>query len=232
MFRGIGRTILEAVKSLVPVLLAVVILQFTILHVPITTFLQFLGGSILVLAGIILFLTGVKVGVIPVGRDIGAELPKRGSLLFIILAAAVLGFTVVIAEPGVLVLENMVEAAADSNSMNPIIFIIATGATLFIVMALLRILLDIDIRYLLAVSYGAIAILAFFVPADFVSIAFDSGGVTAGPLTVPMFLALGLGFTSVLARRTQFMDGFGLIGLACAGPVIGLMLWGVILSLL
>ena len=92
----------------------------------------------------------------------------------------------------------------------------------------LRILLNWDIRYMLAGAYLVFIILAFFVPEDVLSIAFDSGGVSAGPLTVPMFLALGLGFTSVLARRTQFSDGFGLIGLAISGPPIGLMLWGII----
>lgn len=228
MFRGIKDTILDVLKSLLPAVLAVIVLQFVILDLPSDVFFQFLIGSVLVFAGIVLFLTGVNSGIIPVGRDIGAELPQRGSLLIIIISAGILGFTVTMAEPGVLVLRNMAAAAGYDAIVDPMVFIIAGGVTIFIVVSLLRILLNWDIRYMLAGAYLVFIILAFFVPEDVLSIAFDSGGVSAGPLTVPMFLALGLGFTSVLARRTQFSDGFGLIGLAISGPPIGLMLWGII----
>ena len=228
LFRGIKNTSIGVLKSLAPPVLAVIILQFIILRLPLDTFLQFLAGSVLVFAGITLFLTGVNVGILPVGRDIGAELPQRGSLLLIIVAAAILGFTVTMAEPGVLALRNMVTAAQFSPLVDPMVFIVAGGVTIFIIISLLRILLNWDIRYLLAAAYLVFVILAFFTPPEVLSVAFDSGGVSAGPLTVPMFLALGLGFVSVLARRTQFSDGFGLIGLAIAGPPIGLMLWGII----
>ncbi|HSW57744.1 MAG TPA: DUF1538 domain-containing protein [Dehalococcoidales bacterium] len=228
MFQDVQKTIKDVLFSLLPVVLAVIVLQLTILRAPLEAFLLFLAGSVLVMTGIVLFLTGIKFGVLPVGRDIGAELPKRGSLWFVIIAGAILGFTVTLAEPGVMVLKNMVNTASDAYLASPLIFIIAGGVTVFIVLSLLRILLNWDMRYLLIIAYSMIIILATFTPPDLLSIAFDSGGVSAGPLTVPMFLTLGLGFTSVLARRTQFSDGFGLIGLACAGPVIGLMLWGVI----
>jgi hypothetical protein len=126
----------------------------------------------------------------------------------------------------VLVLQSMAVEAGISNS-DALVFVVATGMALLFTSALIRILFGFPIRYLLAIIYTVALILAFFVPAEFLPIAFDSGGVAAGAFTVPMLLALGMGFTSVLAHRSSLSDGFGLIGIACAGPIIGLLLWGV-----
>ena len=106
-----------------PAVLAVIVLQFVILDLPSDVFFQFLIGSVLVFAGIVLFLTGVNSGIIPVGRDIGAELPQRGSLLIIIISAGILGFTVTMAEPGVLVLRNMAAAAGSDAIVYPMVFV-------------------------------------------------------------------------------------------------------------
>ena len=97
-------------------------------------------------------------------------------------------------------------------------------------MAILRILLDIPMAYLISAGYIIILILSCFTPAEFVPVAFDSGGVTTGPMTVPIILSLGLDFSSVLAGKSPLSDGFGLIGLASIGPVIGVLVMGIVLS--
>jgi len=139
----------------------------------------------------------------------------------------VFGFVVTIAEPGVAVLAGMAEDA-NASTTTALVFVVASGMAVLLTAALLRILLGFPTRDLLAVVYVVVIVLAVFTPPEFLSIAFDAGGVAAGPLTVPVFLALGLGFVSVLTRRSALTDGFGLIGLACAGPIIGILLWGVI----
>jgi hypothetical protein len=141
-----------------------------------------------------------------------------------------IGFSVTVAEPDVLVLSDQVHTVSNGGIPNTLLVaVIAIGVGFFIAMSILRIILGFSIKYLLAAGYAAIIILSFFAPEQFVPVAFDSGGVTTGPVTVPVILALGLGFTSVLGGRSKLGDGFGLIGLASIGPVIGIMLMGVIL---
>ncbi len=225
--RTLWDTLKEAMKALMPIIVAIVVLQFTVLHVPADFFLRFLAGSVMVLAGITLFLYGVREGILPMGHDVGAALPESASTLLALVVAAVFGFAVTYAEPSVMVLRNM-SLDAGGSSFSPLIFVVATGMGLLFVAALLRILLGFPTRYLLAVVYGIVLILAMFTPPEFLAIAFDSGAAAAGPLTVPMFLALGLGFVSVLAGRSPLSDGFGLIGIACSGPIMGVLLWGII----
>jgi len=180
----------------------------------------------MVVIGDVFFLYGVRTGILPMGRDIGAELPQRGSVLLIIAVALVFGFAVTYSEPSVIVLSEMFTGASD-NGNSAFIFVVAGGMAVLFLTALLRILLGFPTRYLLAIFYGSAVILAMFAPPDFLSIAFDAGAAAAGTFTVPMFLSLGLGFVSVLAHRSALSDGFGLIGISCAGPIISVLIWGV-----
>jgi hypothetical protein len=185
----------------------------------------------MVMTGMFLFLQGVKIGLLPMGEAIGAELPKRGSMIFLLFFAFVLGFMVTLAEPDVWVLVGYVDTVSEGlvNRYILVLFV-ALGVGIFVTLAMLRIVLNVPIAYLLAGGYIIILILSFFTPADFVPISFDAGGVTTGPVTVPFILALGLGVTAVLGGRSSFNDGFGLIGLASIGPVLGVMILGIIYS--
>lgn len=222
-------TTLESIKALLPIVIAIVILQFTVLRVPIDMFLHFLIGGAIVYLGMVCFLIGVRTGILPLGRDIGARIAQTGSLPLIIIVVIVFGFVITVAEPGVAVLDGMAEQA-NAGTTTALVFVIAGAMAVLLTGALLRIVFGFPTRDLLAIVYVIVIVLAVFTPPEFLSIAIDGGGVAAGPLTVPVFLALGLGFVSVLARRAALTDGFGLIGLACAGPIIGILLWGVIFS--
>jgi len=226
LYKIIRDTTLEAIKALLPIVLAIVILQFTVLRVPLDMFFHFLIGAGMVFVGTVCFLIGVRTGILPLGRDIGSQIPQHGSLPLTIAVVCIFGFVVTTAEPGVAVLANMAEQA-NANATAALIFVVAGGMAVLLAAALLRILFGFSTRHLLAAVYIVVIILAVFTPPEFLSIAFDAGGVAAGPLTIPVFLALGLGFVSVLSRRSALTDGFGLIGLACAGPIIGVLLWGV-----
>ena len=185
----------------------------------------------MVITGMVLFLLGVDIGILPMGKALGAELPRRGSLPLIIGIAFLIGFVATIAEPDVIVLTNQVDTVSGGAiAKNILVYIIAVGVAFFVATAMLRILLGFPIAYLMAAGYIIIIILAFFTPAEFVPVAFDAGGVTTGPMTVPIILALGLGFSSVLSGKSAMSEGFGLIGLASIGPVIGVMVMGMVLS--
>lgn len=220
----------EVLKAILPLVIIIIIMQFTLIKMPLDLFLQFLAGSVLVIAGMILFLIGIEVGILPMGEVIGAELPRLSSLWLIVGIAFLIGFSATIAEPDVIVLTRQIDKVTQGDIANNIlIYVIGIGIAFFVSLAILRIIFGFRMAYLLGASYLIIIILSFFTPAEFVAVAFDAGGVTTGPMTVPIILALGIGFSSVLAGRSAISDGFGLIGLASAGPIIAVMLMGIIL---
>lgn len=221
--------LVEVVLAIAPITLLVVILQVTVIHMSAVLFARFLIGAVLVALGLFFFLYGVKIGLLPMGEMIGAELPKRAGLPLILATAFLLGFLVTVAEPDVRVLAHQVDLVSEGQiGKNLLIFTVALGIGIFVCMAILRIMLGVPIAYLLAAGYLAVLALSFFTPPDFVPIAFDAGGVTTGPITVPFILALGIGTASVLGGRSAIADAFGLVGLASIGPVLGVMLLGVI----
>lgn len=220
----------EVLKAILPLVIVIIAMQFTLIKMPIGLFLQFLAGAVMVIAGMVLFLLGIETGILPMGDAVGAELPKRRSLWLIVGIAFLIGFAATIAEPDVIVLTGQIDRVSQGGiSDNILIYVIGIGIAFFVTMAMLRILFGFRMAYLLAASYLIVIVLAFFTPVEFVPVAFDAGGVTTGPMTVPIILSLGIGFSSVLSGRSALSDGFGLIGLASAGPIIAVMLMGIIL---
>ncbi len=221
--------LLEVAAAIMPLVVVVIILQFAIVRMPVNLFIQFIIGAIMTITGMVLFLMGVEVGILPMGKVLGAELPRRGSLALVIGIAFLIGFAATIAEPDVIVLTRQVDTVSGGAvSKNVLVYVIAIGVGFFIAMAMLRILLNISIKWIIAAGYLIVLVLAFFTPAAYVPVAFDAGGVTTGPMTVPIILAVGLGFSSVLAGKSALSDGFGLIGLASIGPIIGIMVMGMV----
>lgn len=221
--------LLEVAAAIMPLVGVVIILQFAIVRMPAVLFIQFIIGAIMTITGMVFFLLGVEVGILPMGKVLGAELPRRGSLALVIGIAFLIGFAATIAEPDVIVLTRQVDTVSGGTvSKNVLVYVIAIGVGFFIAMAMLRILLNVPIKWLIAAGYLIVLVLAFFTPAAYVPVAFDAGGVTTGPMTVPIILAVGLGFSSVLAGKSALSDGFGLIGLASIGPIIGVMVMGMV----
>lgn len=226
MLLELKKAAIEAITSILPLVIVILILQFTVLHAPPELLWNFLIGAAMAIVGVTLFLAGVRIGILPMGRDVGAELPQHESLLLIIVSAVIFGFVVTVTEPGVMVLSELfVQLGGDGGTV--MVIVVAVGMAILFMAALVRIIFGFPIRYLLTAVYGIAVILALFAPPEYVALAFDSGSAAAGSFTVPMMLALGLGFVSVLARRSSLSDGFGLVGLACAGPIIGILCWGV-----
>lgn len=226
---NIKDTIREVILSIIPITIIITILQFTLIWLPMEVFIQFLIGAFMVGVGLILFLLGVNIGLQPVGELIGSALSKTKKVWMIVLFGFILGLVATIAEPDVRVLGTQVDNVSDGAIPQSILILsVALGVGIFIGLAMLRIILNINIVYILIVGYLIAFILAAFTPAVFVPISFDSGGVTTGPLTVPFILALGVGVASVIRGKSSSSDGFGLVALASIGPIISVLLLGVI----
>lgn len=218
----------EALKAIAPLVALAVLLQITVVHAPLVLFLEFLLGSILATAGILLLFVGVEMGILPMGRFIGAELPKKGSLKLILAIAFALGFATTVAEPDVVVLASQVQSASQGAiSAQPLTYVIAAGVGAFTAVALGRVVYGYSMRSLLAVTYAVMILLTFLAPPDFIPLAYDAGSVTTGVLTTPVVLALAIGLSSVLAGRSAASDGFGLLGLGSAGAIIAVLIMGV-----
>jgi hypothetical protein len=229
MLKDLKEILLEVLQAIGPLVLVVALILFFLLRTPFDLFLQFIAGAFLVSSGLFLFLVGVRVGLLPIGEMIGSLIVSKGSLFFLLFASFIFGFVITIAEPDVRVLAHQVDlASGGSIGNNLLIFAVALGVGFFVAMAILRILLGVPIAYLLSTGYILVIFISFFTPPDFVAISFDAGGVTTGPMAVPFILALGVGATSVLGGKSNISETFGLIGLASIGPVISVMILGVI----
>jgi hypothetical protein len=220
----------EAARALAPLVGVVCVLQLFLVHAPAALFLQFLAGSVLATLGMLLLFGGIDVGILPMGRFIGAELPRKGSLTLILGVAFALGFATTVAEPDVLVLSEQVAGVSQGGlQRQTLIYIIAAGVGLFTAIGLLRVVRGFSMAALLAGVYVVMIVLSFLAPASVVPLAYDAGSVTTGVLTAPVVLALALGLSSVLAERSAVNDGFGLLGLASIGPIIAVLLLGLFL---
>lgn len=221
-------TFKEVLQAVAPIALIVLLVLALLIRSSPEELADYILGVLMLTAGIALFLIGVKNGLLPMGEAIGSDLPKHGSIYLVILTAFFFGFLATVAEPDVRVLTNMVELVSNGGiPRDPMIISIAVGVGLFVALAMFRIVLGVPIAWLFTGGYAIVILLSFFTSQDYLQIAYDAGGVTTGPLTVPFILALGIGLSSVLAGRSALTDGFGLIGLASIGPIIGIMLMGI-----
>ncbi len=222
-------TALEVIYAVLPITIVVIILQYTLIFLPTELFVRYLLGTIMVTLGLIFFLMGVHIGLLPVGEFIGSALPKTGKISLVVFFGFLLGFVVTVAEPDVRVLAIQVDLVSGGEiSKYLLIYTVALGVAIFVGLAMFRIIYDIPIKYLLMAGYGLIFLVAAFTPSHFIPISFDAGGVTTGPMTVPFILALGVGVASVLRGKTASSDGFGLVALASIGPVLAVLLLGVV----
>lgn len=220
----------EVLRAVAPLVAVACVLQVAFVRAPAGLFVQFLVGSALAAVGMVLLFEGIDMGILPMGRFIGAELPKKGSLALILGVAFALGFATTSAEPDVLVLANMVGSVSDGALSGwALVYVVAGGVGLFSALALLRVVYGFSMAYLLAAVYSLMIVLTLLAPARLVPLAYDAGSVTTGVLTAPVVLALALGFSGVFAERSALSDGFGLLGLASVGPIIVMLLLGLAL---
>lgn len=222
---GALETFKGVLVSTLPIAAVLLLLQITITDSSTQDILIFAVCILLVLVGFTVFLLGVDAGINPVGEYIGTEIPKRRSRMFMVAVVFIISFLVTVAEPDVGVFSTQVTSLFSSLSKSTLVYSIAIGVALLLIVAAFRIVFKLSLRVLFTICYVAVIALAFIAPSYFLGISFDSGGVTTGPMTVPILLSLGIGICSVGAYRNE-LDGFGMIGLASVGPIIVVLLMG------
>ena len=212
----------ESTVSVLPILLIVGALCFTISPVQTDLMLCFLAGSLLIILGMGLFSLGAEASMTPIGSRIGTALTKTRRLPLILGVSFLLGFAITIAEPDLQVLAKTVPHINSAL----LLVTVGVGVGFFLAVCMLRILTGVKLRWLLLGFYALVFLLAAFTDASFLGVAFDSGGVTTGPMTVPFILALGVGISHIRSDDRAESDSFGLVALCSIGPILAVLILG------
>ena len=207
----------ETLTSVLPIVIIVLLLNFTI--APLGEMLwPFLIGALMLVIGLSLFLAGTDIGMAPVGEKLGSALAHRRSLVFMLVIGFVIGLVVTLAEPDVTVLARQVHSLNPAIHERLLVVMIAVGLGLFVDIGLLRTVTGFKLKWVLLASYLIVFVLVYVVGQSMASISFDASGATTGPLAVPFILALGLGVSSSTQHGND--SSFGLTGIASIGPII------------
>lgn len=212
----------EAAMSVLPMLCLVLLLCLGVSPVRADLLLNFILGACMVILGIAFFSLGAESSMTPIGSKVGTALTGTKNLPLILLVSFALGFAITVAEPDLQVLAQTVP-----HINNAVLLVtVGVGVGLFLSVCMLRILTGVKLRWLLIFFYGIIFILAAFTDKNFLSVAFDSGGVTTGPMTVPFILAFGVGISNIRSDTKAEADSFGLVSLCSIGPVLAVLILG------
>ena len=214
----------ETLKAVFPILAIVLLLCFSIAPISPSILMTFLVGAVLLIVGMLLFSFGVDLSMTQMGERVGTTMTKTKNAFLMIFISFVMGLIITISEPDLQVLAQQVPSIPNIV----IILAVAIGVGLFLVVALLRMLFSISLARMLVFFYAFVFLLALFVPADFLAVAFDSGGVTTGPMTVPFIMALGIGIAAIRSDKHAADDSFGLVSLCSIGPIMAVLLLGMI----
>ena len=217
-----GGKMREAISSVLPLTAIVLVLHLFLTPLPTGTLVTFLAGALLLILGMALFTMGADMAMMPMGERVGAKLTSSKKLSLLIPVAFLIGMLITIAEPDLTVLAQQIPAIPNWV----LVLTVSVGVGLFLVVALLRIVFQWKLKFVLIIFYAIVFVVAAFTPDSFLAVAFDSGGVTTGPITVPFIMALGLGVSAVHGGRDAQADSFGLVSLCSVGPILAVLVLG------
>lgn len=214
--------IMESLSAVLPITGIVLLISIILVPVELGTMVMFLSGAVLLVVGMGFFQLGAEMSMTPMGEGIGVQISKTHRIILILLIGFSMGAMITISEPDLQVLAEQVPSVPNRI----LILTVAVGVGIFLALAILRILFQINFSVLLIAIYTILIGLSFLVSKDFLAVAFDSGGVTTGPMTVPFIMAMGVGLASVRSDKNAADDSFGLVALSSIGPILAVMLLG------
>ena len=219
----------EVTQTLLPVVILVLLLSLTIVDVGNDVIIRFIVGSVMQLIGLSIFLWGVDLSMNSIGEYMSREVATSRSFFKIALLSFLLGFLITVAEPDLLILGSQIQDASGGTLNSTfIVYIVSIGVGVMISLGVFRLLKDMPLNIFMAITYGIIFVLAFFVSEEFLAISFDASGATTGALTTPFVLALSLGLSQVKGGKKSEENSFGLVGVMSAGPILAIMLISII----
>jgi len=229
IFYGFSHVLTEVALALVPLIIFFLFFQIVYLKLPKEKIVKLLIGLVLTFMGLSLFLQGVHIGFLPVGEQMGIALGKLPNKWMLIVIGFVLGFVATFAEPAVRILNYEVEKVSSGYIPQKVmLYTLSIGVAVSIAVSMVRIIYGIPLMYFLVPGYLIALILIKFSTQTFVAIAFDSGGVATGPMTVTFVLAMAIGVASAIEGRDPLLDGFGMISLVAISPILSVLILGLL----
>lgn len=225
-----GEKLKEVVTSVLPITILVMILNFTLVPLEQTIIIRFIIGAISLIIGLSIFLIGIDLGITPIGVYMGGAIAKSNKLKVLIVSGLILGFSISVAEPDLHILAAQVaEVTAGQIGKYSLVVVVSLGVSILLTLGLMRIVKSFKIRKMFIISYLLILSVAIFASFEFHAIAFDSSGATTGAMTVPFMLALAMGVSTLNKNSlSNEDDSFGLVGLASAGAILAVLIYGVL----
>ncbi len=212
----------ESLSAVLPITGIVLVVSIFMVPMELGTMVMFLTGALMLIFGMGFFQLGAEMAMTPLGEGIGVQLSKMQKVALSVLIGFIMGVIITISEPDLQVLAEQVPSIPNMV----LILTVALGVGVFLALAIVRIVFKISLSTLLIVLYLLLIAFSFLIPKEFVAVAFDSGGVTTGPMTVPFIMALGVGLASVRSDKNAANDSFGLVALSSIGPIITVMILG------
>ena len=193
-------------------------------------YLKIVVGYVCVVLWQSMFLVGLETSILPIGRMVVGSFAKYNRLLFVLSFGFVFGPLATVAEPALAVLAKQIGVIMPVVNSTLFIWLTGTGIGIGVAIALVRIVKNINIKWVFAVLYGLVFLLVIFSPEEFIALAFDGSGATTGDVSVPFILALGLGISATFSKSKTNDDSLGIIGIASVGPICSVLLYGIILK--
>ena len=213
---------MESLSAVLPITAIVMLISIFFVPMELGSIVMFLVGAVMLIVGMGFFQLGAEMAMTPIGEGIGAGMSKTKRLWLLLAIGFMMGVIITISEPDLQVLAEQVPSVPNYT----LIFTVAIGVGVFLALAILRIRYQIDLSMMLIIFYLFLLGISCFVPKDFLAVAFDSGGVTTGPMTVPFIMALGVGLASVRSDKNAASDSFGLVALSSVGPILAVLVLG------
>lgn len=213
---------MESLSAVLPITGIVLLISIFLVPMELGSLVMFIVGAIMLILGMGFFQLGAEMSMTPIGEGIGVQLSKTRMILIVLLIGFVMGAIITISEPDLQVLAEQVPSVPN----RVLILTVAVGVGLFLALAIVRIKFQIDLSKLLIILYVLLIGASFFVPKEFLAVAFDSGGVTTGPMTVPFIMAMGIGLASRRTDKNSASDSFGLVALSSVGPILAVLILG------
>ena len=212
----------ESLSAVLPITGIVLMLSIFLIPMELGSVVMFLTGALMLIVGMGFFQLGAEMAMTPLGEGVGVQISKMKKLLTVLLTGFLMGVIITVSEPDLQVLAGQVPSVPNMV----LIMTVAIGVGLFLALAIVRIRYKISLSMLLIVCYLALILVSMFVPKEFLAVAFDSGGVTTGPMTVPFIMAMGVGLASVRSDKNAANDSFGLVALSSVGPILAVLILG------
>lgn len=218
----------ETLYSVLPIVIIVLLLNFTIAPMKNHFIGRFLLGAIFIIIGLSIFLFGADIGITPIGNLMGKTIAKSNKIWIVTVAGMILGFFISIAEPDLHILAGQVDdVTGGALSKNAIVVVVSIGIAVMISLGFMRVVFNKPLNKMLTIIYGIILLFGLFTTSEYLAISFDASGATTGAMTVPFILALGVGVSSLKEGKNSEEDSFGLIAIASSGAILSVLIMSV-----